>query len=209
MSTIHIIDYGMGNLRSIAKAIEKLNFTVQIVQNPTELAQAQAVILPGVGAFGMAMENLKNAGMIPAIMKLFEKKTPFLGICLGMQLLFEKGFEKGKHQGLGIFKGTIVPFQKKNLRIPHMGWNSLSAGAAGETTMFKNIPSKSLFYFVHSFFAQPVDSTIVNGWCDYGLDFAASLQKDHIWATQFHPEKSGDVGLQLLRNFCEFSFGSR
>jgi glutamine amidotransferase len=217
MATIHIIDYGMGNLRSIAKAVEKLSFTVQITRDPTELAQAQAIILPGVGAFGVAMKNLKNSGMVPVIKELLAKQTPFLGICLGLQLLFEKGLEKGEHEGLGILKGNVVPFKDINLRIPHMGWNSIRKWGVGGRSleqresgkkMFDGIPAQSLFYFVHSYFVQPQDPSIVSGWCEYGSNFAAAIQTKNIWATQFHPEKSGEVGLQLLKNFCEQTLSS-
>ena len=207
MATIHIIDYGMGNLRSIAKAIEKLSFTAQTTRDPAELAQAQAIILPGVGAFGVAMQ------MIPVIKELLDKQTPFLGICLGLQLLFEKGFEKGDHVGLGILQGNVVPFKDINLRIPHMGWNNVQGQEVGgrrweSKKMFDGIPTNSLFYFVHSYFVQPEDKTLVSGWCEYGSDFAAAIQKDHIWATQFHPEKSGEIGLKLLKNFCEQNHSS-
>ena len=156
------------------------------------------------------MHNLKKSGMIPIINELLTKKTPFLGICLGMQLLFERGFEKGEHLGLNILEGSVVPFSNHdNLRIPHMGWNNVR-GSRSEVggqrkSMFEGIPAQSLFYFVHSYFVQPQDPGIVSGWCHYGTNFAAALQKDHIWATQFRPEKSGEIGLKLLRNFCDYS----
>lgn len=210
MSSITIIDYGMGNLRSISKAIEFLGFSCEISSKVSDIEQASALILPGVGAFGAAMDKLNQLNLTASLQKAAQNK-PLLGICLGMQLLFDTSHEKGEHTGLGLISGQVKSFElPAHFKVPHMGWNSVQmlpgAEASAQPSMFAEIPNESLFYFVHSFYVEPKDPAVVSGWCDYGKRFAASIQKDNLWATQFHPEKSGEIGLKILKNFCHLVF---
>jgi len=198
---IGLIDYGMGNLLSVSKAFESLGAEVTISADPVVLDQADAVVLPGVGNFGDGMKHLKEHGLDKFVIDFIASGKPFMGICLGMQLLMESSEEAPGVSGLSIFKGNVLHFPEMDLKIPHMGWNDVTVTENG-SARFANVPDKSYFYFVHSYYVAPEDSSIVAGTCSYGMDFAASLSRGNIFATQFHPEKSQDCGLQLLKNFC-------
>lgn len=196
---IVIIDYGLGNLASITNALNKLGIKNRISGNPSVIKKAKALILPGVGAAGEGMRNLKKQGLDKIILQEIEKGKPFLGICLGMQLLFEKS-EEGKIKCLGVFKGVVKKF-KKERKIPQIGWNNVLF--TGRQKLFRGIPDKSFFYFVNSFYCQPQDKSIITGTTEYGEKFASIIIKDNVVGMQFHPEKSADSGLQLLKNFKE------
>ncbi len=203
---IAIIDYGMGNLKSVQKAFKALGFNAEITSNPEEVIKAGKVILPGVGAFRDAIAELNSTGLGEATKEVVKKGTPLLGICLGMQLMFDKSYEYGEHQGLGILKGDIVAMTKEDmkekngqiLKIPHMGWNHLEISK--NEPIYKGIKDGSSVYFVHSYYLETSED-IVSAYTTYGKTIAVSAQKDNVFATQFHPEKSGEVGLQILRNF--------
>ncbi|MDP2654532.1 MAG: imidazole glycerol phosphate synthase subunit HisH [Candidatus Omnitrophota bacterium] len=195
---IAIIDYGMGNLRSVQKALEKAGARASITQNADDLAKAQKIVLPGVGAMRPAMEKLNSMGMPEAIRKAIAGKKPFLGICLGLQLLFEKGDEGGGVTGLGILPGTVGRFTK--LKVPHMGWNQLIL-KKDNCPFLKGISNGANVYFCHSYYAQPADPKIVATATGYGVEFTSSVWKDNLFAVQFHPEKSQAIGLKILENF--------
>ncbi len=196
---IAVVDYGMGNLRSVQKAIEHLGYKCVVSSESSDIDSASHVILPGVGAFRDAMKNLKERNLIDVIIKnCVVKKKPLLGICLGMQVLFEESEEFGVHRGLGILKGRVIRF-RTNLKVPHMGWNSVKL--IREEPLIKN--DDQFFYFVHSYYVVPSDNAIVSGTTDYDISFASYINSENIFATQFHPEKSEKQGLQLLKNFCE------
>ncbi|ECO2924724.1 imidazole glycerol phosphate synthase subunit HisH [Campylobacter coli] len=197
---IALIDYKAGNLNSVAKAFEKIGAKNFITQDPKDLQKADKLLLPGVGSFKEAMKNLKELGFIEALKEqVLVQKKPILGICLGMQLFLERGYEGGVCEGLGFIEGEVVKFEEDlNLKIPHMGWNELEI--LKQVPLYQGIEDKSDFYFVHSFYVQCKDE-FVSGKAQYGHKFVASLQKDHIFATQFHPEKSQNLGLKLLENF--------
>lgn len=198
---IAIIDYGMGNLFSVEKAFIKLGADVVISSNPEVIKAADKVVLPGVGAFGDCMENLRAHHMIDAIHEVIAKKTPFLSICLGLQVLFEGSEEDPEVKGLGIFPGLVRKIVAPALKIPHMGWNSLTF--AGDSPLFDKIPSESYVYFVHSYHAVPDDSSLITAVTDYGGPVTAAIGRENIQAVQFHPEKSGSIGLAMLANFKE------
>ena len=201
---IAIIDYDAGNIKSVEKALQKLGAEVVITKDAQEILQADKVILPGVGAFGDAMANLKKYGLDGVIHQVVEKGTPFLGICLGLQLLFERSDETPGVEGLGILQGEILRIPEKDkLKIPHMGWNSLHLQNQGR--LFKNLPEQSYVYFVHSYYLRAKEEEIVKATTDYSVNIHASVEKDNVFACQFHPEKSSDVGLQILKNFVELS----
>ncbi len=195
---IGIVDYGRGNLRSVEKAFEKLGFSAKIMESPEKLTDTAGVILPGVGAFADAMDALAKGGWLDPLKQYVQSGKPFLGICLGMQLLFEIGEEHGEHAGLGFLKGRVVKFPP-GLKIPHMGWNTLNV--VRPNRICDNILNHSYFYFVHSYFAQPADRDCIAGTSDYGLEFPALVGKDNVWGAQFHPEKSSPWGLVMLDNF--------
>ncbi|MHB8157474.1 MAG: imidazole glycerol phosphate synthase subunit HisH [Desulfocucumaceae bacterium] len=195
---IAIIDYGMGNLRSVVKGFEKVGVKVKIARDAAEVDSADGVVLPGVGAFADAMENLKKAGMDKAVKKAIEEGRPFLGICLGLQLLFEASDEWGRSEGIGIFPGMVRRLPE-GLKVPHMGWNQVQF--TGEHQIFKGIPDNSSFYFVHSYYVDPGNESIRAGVTDYGMLFTSAVAYKNIVAIQFHPEKSSTLGLQVLRNF--------
>lgn len=199
---IALIDYGSGNLRSVQKALLKINATVQLTRRPEELAGASAVVLPGVGAFDDCMNALRKQELLDAIKQFIHTGRPFLGICIGYQALFDQSEEFNSHApGFGIFAGKVVRFSDQSgLKIPQIGWNQIEISNP-ECPLFKNIPSGSYVYFVHSFFPKPVDDSIVATRTTYGQTFASSVWKDNVFATQFHPEKSQKIGLQLLKNF--------
>ncbi len=205
---IAIIDYGMGNLRSVQKAVEKLGFVAKVTRSGTEIADADGVILPGVGAFKDCMENLDHYNLIQPVLKAISSGKPFLGICLGLQLLFTESREFGHFPGLDVIKGSVVPFshrlvdpddKKSFLKIPHMGWNVIHKN--GSPPLLENIADGSYFYFVHSYHVVPEDPAVIATTTDYGIDFVSSIYRDNIFATQFHPEKSQLQGLEILKSF--------
>ena len=199
---VAIIDYDAGNIKSVEKALQKLNAEVVITKDAEEILRADKVILPGVGAFGDAMDNLKKYGLDKVIHQVVEKGTPFLGICLGLQLLFERSDETPGAIGLGILEGEVLRIPDiDNLKIPHMGWNSLHLQNQGR--LFQGISEQSYVYFVHSYYLKAKDADIVKATTDYGVNIHASVEKGNVFACQFHPEKSSEVGLQILKNFVE------
>ena len=199
---IAIIDYDAGNIKSVEKALKTLGQEVIVTRDAEIILKADKVILPGVGAFGDAMGKLHDYGLVDVIYKVVEKNTPFLGICLGLQLMFESSEETPGVEGLGILKGKIVKIPENgDLKIPHMGWNSLHFQNNGR--LFANLPQDSYVYFVHSYYLQAEDERIVKATTDYSTCIHASVEKDNVFACQFHPEKSSDVGLTILKNFCE------
>jgi len=201
---IAVIDYDAGNIRSVEKALSSLGQEVWVTRDRERLMNADKVILPGVGAFGDAMKHLQDYDLVDVIHEIVEKKTPFLGICLGLQLLFERSEEAPGVEGLGILKGEIlrIPSQE-GLKIPHMGWNSLELQNEGR--LFKGITENPYVYFVHSYYLKAEDEQIVKAVTDYGTRIHASVEKDNVFACQFHPEKSGDVGIQILENFAKLA----
>ncbi len=197
---IVIIDYGLGNLASVANALDKLGIANKISASPAVIKKAKALILPGVGAAGAGMENLKKRKLDKVITEEIKKGKPFLGICLGMQLLFEKS-EEGNVDCLGILKGTVKKF-KKERKVPQIGWNNVGIRNY-ELGIMKNIPKNSYFYFVNSYYCSPLDSSIIAAETTYGETFASIVVNNNIIGVQFHPEKSGEKGLLLLKNFWE------
>ena len=200
---ITIVDYGMGNLRSVAKALEHLGASATLTSDPGEIARAEKLVLPGVGAFGAAMTELKRRQLVEPIRKAIGSGTPYLGICLGLQLLFESSEEAPGVAGLGLLAGTVKKFRDPSLKVPHMGWNQIArAKTAGlQDHLLEGIPDGSYCYFVHSYYAQPSDETLVTLRTAYGMPFASMVARERLFATQFHPEKSQAVGLRLLENF--------
>ena len=200
---IAIIDYGMGNLRSVSKALEYLGASYKLCSQGKDLARATKVILPGVGAFGDAMKELRSRGFIGPIGELVARKTKLMGVCLGLQLLFEKSEESPRAKGLGVFKGTVQKFHSRGVKIPHMGWNDLKV--LQKHPVLEGILSGEYFYFVHSFYGKPAAKNLTLASCKYGReDFSAVIGNEHVFATQFHPEKSQDAGLRILKNFIEW-----
>lgn len=199
---IAVIDYDAGNIRSVEKALLHLGQEVKITDNARDILSADKVVLPGVGAFGDAMDNLKRRGLDEVIRQVSERGTPFLGICLGLQLLFERSDEAPGTEGLGILPGEILKIPaKEGLKIPHMGWNSLHLEHKGR--LFQNVPEQSYVYFVHSYYLKAGEEEIVKASTEYGVHIHASVEKGNVFACQFHPEKSSDVGLRILKNFVE------
>ncbi|MCX8026760.1 MAG: imidazole glycerol phosphate synthase subunit HisH [Thermodesulfovibrionales bacterium] len=201
-SMIAIVDYGMGNLRSVQKAFQKVGADVVITSSSREIENAKGIVLPGVGAFKDCIDNLKRFGIIDSIIKSIEAGKPFLGICLGLQSLFEESEEFGSSEGLGIFKGKVVRFKEMGLKVPHMGWNQVRFVRRPE--FLSHIPDNSFFYFVHSYHVVPTSNEIVSGITDYGYEFVSMIYKDNVIATQFHPEKSQTVGLEFIKGFYRF-----
>lgn len=197
---IVIIDYGMGNLHSVSKAVEAVGAVPIVTAEKRVIAAAEKIILPGVGAFGDCMKNLQATGLVPELIKHIKSGKGFLGICLGMQLLFESSEESPGVAGLGIFKGAVKRLTTE-YKVPHMGWNRLKLKAASPLTAAAD---GSYVYFVHSFHAVPKDSNIITAVCDYGTEIIAAVGRDNIQAVQFHPEKSGEVGLKMLQAFKEW-----
>ena len=198
---IAIIDYGRGNLFSVEKAFVKLGADAIVTNDIEKIRRADKVVLPGVGAFGDCMETLKKAGLIPVIQEEAASGKPFLGICLGLQLLFERSEESPGVAGLGIFKGAIRQIVAPNLKVPHMGWNSLSLRNA--TPLLKGLPENPYVYFVHSFHAVPEDASIITAVTEYGSELTAAVGRGNVQAMQFHPEKSSSVGLKILESFVK------
>ncbi|SNB47792.1 imidazole glycerol phosphate synthase subunit HisH [Geobacter sp. DSM 9736] len=210
MRKIAIIDYGMGNLRSVQKGFEKVGFEATVTADPKLVLEADKVVLPGVGAFADCMRNLEQGGFVDPLLKVIREGRPFLGICLGLQLLFTEGEEFGVHRGLDVVPGRVVRFPEgmsengEKLAVPHMGWNQLSFRQ--RHGVFEGIEDGKNVYFVHSYYVQPAEQSVVATTTDYGIEFCSSICRDNIVATQFHPEKSQDVGLRILRNFAESKF---
>lgn len=199
---IAIIDYGMGNLASVKNAFIKLGYEAHTTSDPEEIIQADKVVLPGVGAFADAIHNIRDLGMDKIIFKLVERGTPFLGICLGLQLLFTESYENGVHKGLDIIPGRVEKFNlPAQFKVPQMGWNSIEINPASQ--LLAGVPDGSYFYFVHSYYVVPEDESVVAARTNYGVDFVSAVEKGNIFATQFHPEKSSAMGLKILRNFGE------
>ncbi|WP_418540578.1 imidazole glycerol phosphate synthase subunit HisH [Massilistercora timonensis] len=199
---IAIIDYDAGNIRSVEKALQFLGQEVKITRDREEILGADKVVLPGVGSFGDAMGKLHQYGLVEVIRQVAEKKTPFLGICLGLQLLFERSDESPGVEGLGILKGEILRIPEgEGRKIPHMGWNSLELRNQGR--LFAGLSGEPYVYFVHSYYLKARDEQIVKATTEYGVTIHASVEQDNIFACQFHPEKSSDTGLKILKNFVE------
>src|SRR5688572_4632190 len=202
MSRIAIIDYQMGNLRSVQKGFEKVGHAAMITSDPAELAAAEKIVLPGVGAFPDAMSELRRRELVQPIKDAIAAGKPFLGICLGLQLLFDVGYEGGEFEGLGILRGKVVRFDlSHDLKVPHMGWNR--GRILRPAPLLKDIPDSTFFYFVHSYYCVPDDPSLIAVETDYGHSFCAAVWKDNVFATQFHPEKSQADGLKILKNFAE------
>lgn len=200
--TIAIIDYGMGNLRSVQKAFEKIGHSALITNEPDRLAAADKVVLPGVGAFADAMAELQRRDLVPAVRDAIEAGKPFLGICLGLQLLFDVSYEDGEHAGLGIIPGQVVRFDvPPEYKVPHMGWNQIRP--RGQVPLLAGLPSEPYVYFVHSYYVVPQSPEVVATETDYPTPFTSMIHRDNLFATQFHPEKSQADGLRMLRNFAE------
>ncbi|MBR5190770.1 MAG: imidazole glycerol phosphate synthase subunit HisH [Clostridia bacterium] len=198
---IAIIDYGAGNLQSVKKAFDFIGAESVITDNPEVINACDRVLLPGVGSFGDAMDSMAKRGIVETVKQNALSGKPFLGICLGLQLLFEESEESPGVKGLGIFKGKIKKLSPDmGLKIPHIGWNSLEIKQ--KDTLFKNVPENSYVYFVHSYYLHAEDENDIATITNYGIDFHSAVGKNNIFATQFHPEKSGDVGLQILKNFA-------
>lgn len=204
-NVIAIIDYGMGNLRSVQKAFERVGGDARIVTQPDEIGLAEKVVLPGVGAFRDAISHLREQGFVDPILAALHAGRPFLGICLGLQMLFDVSYEDGEHRGLGVLPGRVVRFDFSglpsggDLKIPHMGWNRVYWGRSCPVTA--GLESGEHFYFVHSYYVEPADAAVRFGTCEYGFPFTAMVWRDNLYATQFHPEKSQRAGLTILRNF--------
>ena len=201
---IAIVDYGMGNLRSVNKAFESQGYTSIVTNDPDIIINSDGLVLPGVGAFGDCIKNLKEYKLFDVIKKFIKSGKPFLGICLGYQILFERSEESPDQKGLGLIKGKVVKFTFKKelkLKVPHMGWNQIEIKKEAE--LLSGIPNNSWFYFVHSYYPVPNDSSVIAISTKYGIEFTAAIQKENIFACQFHPEKSSDLGLRILRNFAK------
>lgn len=199
---ITVIDYDAGNLKSVYKALQFLGKEVRVTRDAKEILRSDKVILPGVGSFGDAMGRLKEFGLIPVIREAVESKKPFLGICLGLQLLFERSEESPGVDGLGILPGEILRIPDNNgLKVPHIGWNSLKFDSPGR--LFAGLSPETYVYFVHSFYLKAQEETIVKASTEYGVHIHAAVEKENLFACQFHPEKSGSAGLQILKNFTE------
>ena len=199
---IAVIDYGVGNLFSVEKALMQFATDVLITGDKELIAKADKLVLPGVGDFGECMSNLEATGLIPTIRECIAKGIPLLGICIGEQILFEGSEESPEAKGLGIFKGMVRRIQAPGLKVPHMGWNSVTFSQPNQP-LFAHLGEHPYFYFVHSYHCVPEDASIITATTEYGEKLTAAVAKDNVMATQFHPEKSGDVGLQVLKNFIE------
>ncbi len=196
---IAIVDYGMGNLRSVEKGFRKVGVSTKVTNKPEVIENADGVVLPGVGAFRDCMKELTNLKLVDAVVKTIKKNKPYLGICLGLQVLFSESEEFGRCRGLDIFRGKVMRFPANELKVPHMGWNDIKIQK--NNPLLNGIQDKAYFYFVHSFCIVPEDNSIVSTTTEYGLEFASMIWKDNVFAVQFHPEKSQTTGLRILENF--------
>ncbi|NWF52405.1 MAG: imidazole glycerol phosphate synthase subunit HisH [Nitrospirae bacterium] len=199
---IVIVDYGMGNLRSVEKGFLKVGADVKVTSNPKVINDADAIVLPGVGAFRDCMRNLKDKYLIEPVIRSIQKGKPYLGICLGHQILFTESEEFGLTKGLDIFKGKVVKFPENNLKVPHMGWNTVKI--IKRPPILSDIKDEKFFYFVHSYYVLPDDNGLIATITDYGITFVSMVWKNNIFATQFHPEKSQELGLKILKGFKKF-----
>ena len=202
-SSIAIIDYGMANLRSVQKAFEQVGDPADIIDAPEHVAKYDRIVLPGVGAFKDAIRTLRDQGFVDPIKRHIDQGRPFLGICLGLQMLFDVGYEDGEHAGMGVLPGKCVRFdvdQSMGLKVPHMGWNQLTF--TNPSRLYKGLADGSNVYFVHGYHVTGVDPAVIATTTDYGRPFVSSIRRDNVMATQFHPEKSQKVGLQILHNFA-------
>lgn len=196
-----IIDYQMGNLRSVQKGFERVGANAAIINEPEQIRAASKIVLPGVGAFGDAITELRRRNLVEPICEAIQAGKPFLGICLGLQMLFDVGYEGGRFEGLGIIPGEVRRFElPAEYKIPHMGWNRVIQRR--RSPLFKDVPDNEHFYFVHSYYVVPRDANVVGTETDYGGTFCSSIWRDNLFATQFHPEKSQTRGLELLKNFA-------
>lgn len=202
---IAIVDYGVGNLYSVEKAFAKFSDDVVLTQSAEVIDKADKVVLPGVGAFGDCMKNFRASGLMDAVMRAVNGKKPVMGICVGLQIMFEGSEESPDVKGLGIFKGTVRKINAPGLKIPHMGWNSLEIkeNSAADIDLFKDIRKNPYVYFVHSYHAVPEDKSVILATSVYGEEITAAVGRNNVIATQFHPEKSGDIGLAIIKNFVE------
>jgi imidazole glycerol-phosphate synthase subunit HisH len=201
---IIIIDYGMGNLHSVRKALEVVGAKAKVSSRPEDIKKASKLVFPGVGAFGEAMKELKRLKLVKPIKDAIASGTPFLGLCLGLQLLFEKSEEAPGVKGLSVLKGEVKRFRLKDLKVPHMGWNQIlrkTHDAKRTTQLLKGVPNGSYVYFVHSYYVKPKDKKVILTTTDYGINFVSGICKDNVYALQFHPEKSQGLGLKILANF--------
>ncbi len=199
---IVIIDYGMGNLRNVQKGFEKVGFEATLTRNKKEIGRASAIVLPGVGAFRDCMENLKKYGLVEPLLQSIEKGKPYLGICLGLQILFSESEEFGSHKGLNLIRGNVVKFKPDpEHKVPHMGWNTIEKEK--EVPMLQGVGSGDFFYFVHSYYVVPEEAQWISTFTTYGKSFVSSIWKENLFATQFHPEKSQEKGLRILENFVK------
>jgi len=194
---IGIVDYGAGNLNSVRKAFHYLDKKTRIIQYPKDVDGIRKIVLPGVGSFGAAKKKIRNSGIFPILEEWLESNRPFLGICLGLQLLFDSSKEAPGVPGFGIFQGKCRKLEGK--KVPHIGWNSVSVQK--KDPVFEGIPDREFFYFVHSYHALPEDDEIILGRTDYGIEFSSAVRRENIYAVQFHPEKSGKAGLLFLKNW--------
>lgn len=199
IATTVIVDYGMGNLRSVEKAVEAVGGRPRITRDPDAVMKAERLILPGVGAFGDAMQNLRQNGLDQAVLEAVRNGKPLLGLCLGLQLLFTQSEEFGSHEGLNLIPGCVRKFDAPGLRVPHVGWNQIEG--TQPSPLLKGVPEGSYFYFVHSYYVEPDRTEDALRWTSYGHRFCSIACKDRVWGAQFHPEKSQDMGKRLLRNF--------
>lgn len=197
---IAIVDYGMGNLRSVQKAFEKIGAQAMITHMPTDIVRAHKVVLPGVGAMAPAMQKMHELGLDDAVRKVIKDGRPFMGICLGLQLLFDSSSEGGFTEGLKIIKGKVERF--KIGKVPHMGWNQVQVQTAG-AGMYAGVEDQSNMYFCHSYYVAPMDSSIIASTTNYGSDYASAIASGNVWGIQFHPEKSQAAGLKILENFTK------
>ncbi|MCY9692363.1 imidazole glycerol phosphate synthase subunit HisH [Paenibacillus alginolyticus] len=204
--SVCIIDYGMGNLMSVFRAFQLFGCEVTVTNKAEDIREAQRIILPGVGAFSVAMDNLRNLGLIDLLhQRVMIDKVPFLGICLGMQLIAEESYENGYYRGLGWIPASVRRLDdSEGLRVPHMGWNEVTP-VVKSASLFEEIPSNNSFYFVHSYHVDCSDDSYIGSTCEYGRRFVSSIQYENIYAAQFHPEKSQKHGLRLLQNFLNLS----
>ena len=201
---IAVVDYGMGNLRSVQKGLERVGFQAEVTRDPGRIADARGVVLPGVGAFHACMENLRRFGLVDVVREVVRRKRPFLGICLGLQLLFDESEEFGGPEGLGLVRGKVLGFSATgDLKVPHMGWNAIEIRKS--TRFLEGIDNAAQVYFVHSFYAAPADESMVATVTSHGTPFVSSIATDHLFACQFHPEKSQAIGLRILENFGRFA----